>query len=234
MTSKPKTLAGLDIETLSLENDAIVFQVGIAVSTFVPPSKYPTPTEEDQIFRPEVYSFGVNILEQMVAGRSYSKDTLDFHRKVAASTTNHSLDTVSGINAYFCQDTSFVCSEAASNIRRILSNADEVWINHPEFDLPRLFGALNITTKEPLFDFRRVRDVCMARKSGLRLPDVANGNRHRHDASLDASWNLQIALAWHHRVHYLLHLEDSLAAVQETIQDGLRNNSQVSVIGIKS
>jgi len=88
----------------------------------------------------------------------------------------------------------------------------EVWINHPEFDLPRLKGALQVKEASPLFDFRKVRDIATIRKSGISLPKIENSNRERHDAVLDATWNLQVALAWHHRVHQINHLESTLSA----------------------
>lgn len=222
MSNEIKIIAGLDIETLSLEQDAVVFQIGVAISTFVPPSTYPIPENEHQVFNPTTKSIGLDIMGQLMEGRSVSKDTMDFHRKVAAK---HELDIVNDSTVrdrYFHQAETqrFHLKEAREALFKLLSNASEVWINHPEFDLPRLKGALRVTEAQPLFDFRKVRDLATIRKSGISLPKIENSTRDRHDAVLDATWNLQVALAWHYRVHQINHLESALSSADRANPKG--------------
>lgn len=214
MSNEIKVIAGLDIETLSLEQDAVVFQIGVAIDTFIPPSTYPIPENELRIFNPTTKSIGLEVMGQLMEGRSVSKDTMDFHRKVAAK---HGLDIVNDVvvrDLYFHQAEiqRYSLKEAREVLFKLLSSVHEVWINHPEFDLPRLKGALQVKEASPLFDFRKVRDIATIRKSGISLPKIENSNRERHDAVLDATWNLQVALAWHHRVHQINHLESTLSA----------------------
>ena len=212
MSNELKVLAGLDIETLSLEGDAVVFQIGIAVETFSPPSTYPIPDNEIRVFNPTTKSIGLDIFDQLINGRSMSKSTMDFHREVASK---HGFDIVNSTidrNTYFHQTDPqrYPFKETRKVLTELLWDVHEVWVNHPEFDLPRLKGALMATESEPLFDFRKVRDISTIRKSGISLPKIENASRDRHDAVLDATWNLQVALAWHHRVHGINFTESQL------------------------
>ena len=218
MSNEIKVIAGLDIETLSLEQDAVVFQIGVAIHTFIPPSTYPVPDNEQQVFNPTTKSIGLEVMGQLMEGRSVSKDTMDFHRKVAAK---HGLDIVNDVvvrELYFHQAElqRYSLKEAREVLFSLLSKVHEVWINHPEFDLPRLKGALQVKEANPLFDFRKVRDIATIRGSGISLPEIENSTRDRHDAVLDATWNLQVALAWHHRVHQINHLESSLLSASKS------------------
>jgi 3' exoribonuclease, RNase T-like len=218
MSNEIRVIAGLDIETLSLEQDAVVFQIGVATETFIPPTTYPVPPEELAPFAPQTRSIGLEIMYQLMDGRSVSKDTMDFHRKVA---TKHGLDidndpVVRGIYFHQAELQKYTATEARDVLFKLLSGVQEVWINHPEFDLPRLKGALRITEANPLFDFRKVRDIATIRNSGISIPKIENPHKERHDAVHDATWNLQVALAWHHRVHQINHLESSLIRLPAT------------------
>lgn len=211
-SQKSLTLAGLDIETLSLDENAVVFQVGVAVDKFTAPSSFPIPENELEIYKPTIYSFGLDILEQINRGRTISQDTINFHHGVAKKFKIDIVNCREDREAYYHQDNVLSVESLADQLRDIFQGVDEIWVNHLDFDLPRLRGALRVTAADPLFHFRKPRDVVTARKSGLRLPDIPNENRDRHDASLDASWNLHVALAWHHRVAQLNYLEDQLVS----------------------
>jgi len=204
MKSKTLNLAALDIETLSLENNAVVYELGIVTMQL---SVETSPTVQPP-YNSHIVNF--HILPQVLEGRSVSVDTVKFHEKLARKRGLNTSSNTEDFDYYFGQSSNHLAHPPESiteQVRSILTGADEVWINHPEFDLPNLNSLLKVTTDKPLFHYRKVRDVSMARNSGLGIFQPEGESAHK--SVLYALWNLRIASAWHSRIAFLLSMEEA-------------------------
>jgi hypothetical protein len=210
MQKETLNLCGLDLETLSLDATAVVFQVGLAFTTI-----HTSYSAEPKLLNIECESFGLPILPQLLNGGTVSEATMKFHRKILIS-RDHLPHCPNSVAEYFHQSRDHISSDCvvsmrdvADELRTLLSSVDEIWVNHPEFDIPKLKFALREYSSEenPLFHFRKIRDVHTVRKSGLRLPEIQHEGRELHDAARDAEWNVRVACAWHDNVARLNALE---------------------------
>ncbi len=200
MISKQSTnlIAGLDIETLDLSPSAVVMDIGVVIYDL-----------EKQV---EVCATNLtpSISEQVIVGRTVSKDSINFHVRNYHKT----------LDSLIAHASSFRPSVASvfNSMEELLSPVSEIWINGLSFDpvvLRSLFTSRGIDrlpwsySKE--VDVRSFRTLF--KKYGLSV-DGGNGDdggngadggdggddgKHRavHEAIADARWNLEIARSVH-------------------------------------
>lgn len=194
MISKQSTnlIAGLDIETLDLSPSAVVMDIGVVIYDL-----------EKQV---EVYAKNLtpSISEQVIVGRTVSKDTVNFHVRNYHKT----------LDSLVAHASSFRPTVASvfNSMEELLSPVSEIWINGLSFDpvvLRSLFTSRGIDrlpwsySKE--VDVRSFRTLF--KNYGLSLGggnggdggDGGDDGKHRavHEAIADARWNLEIARSVH-------------------------------------
>lgn len=194
MISKQSTnlIAGLDIETLDLSPSAVVMDIGVVVYDL-----------EKQV---EVWATNLtpSITEQVIVGRTVSKETINFHVRNYHKT----------LDSLVAHASSFRPTVASvfNSMEELLSPVSEIWINGLSFDpvvLRSLFTSRGIDrlpwsySKE--VDVRSFRTLF--KNYGLSLGggnggdggDGGDDGKHRavHEAIADARWNLEIARSVH-------------------------------------
>jgi hypothetical protein len=183
-------IAGLDIETLDLSPSAVVMDIGVVIYDL-----------EKQV---EVCATNLapSISEQVIVGRTVSKDTINFHVRNYHKT----------LDSLVAHASSFRPTVASvfNSMEELLSPVSEIWINGLSFDpvvLRSLFTSRGIDrlpwsySKE--VDVRSFRTLF--KKYGLSLGDGDDDGdgegveQHRavHEAIADARWNLEIARSVH-------------------------------------
>jgi hypothetical protein len=175
------TLVGLDIETLALKSlRPIIFQIGLVVVRI----------HRDHDVLEEVTSFDLrpSIAEQAVVGRSTDKDTIRFHDKIRA-------ECGLCVEDYYGLDRQRDVRESLLKVEEVCKEADAVCINHPEFDAPRLASlATDFQFSRELWHFRKTFDVSLPyRFVSAVVGEYPGLNKARHDAVLDATWNVRVA-----------------------------------------
>lgn len=194
MISKQSTnlIAGLDIETLDLSPSAVVMDIGVVIYDL-----------EKQV---EVCATNLtpSISEQVIVGRTVSKDTINFHVRNYHKT----LDSLVAHTSSFRPTVASVFN----SMEELLSPVSEIWINGLSFDpvvLRSLFTSRGIDRLP--WSYRKEVDVrsfrTLFKKYGLSLGDGEDGGdgdgegveQHRavHEAIADARWNLEIARSVH-------------------------------------
>lgn len=194
MISKQSTnlIAGLDIETLDLSPSAVVMDIGVVIYDL-----------EKQV---EVYAKNLtpSISEQVIVGRTVSKDTVNFHVRNYHKTLDSLVSHASSFRP--------TVASVFNSMEELLSPVSEIWINGLSFDpvvLRSLFTSRGIDrlpwsySKE--VDVRSFRTLF--KKYGLSLGggngddggDDGDDGKHRavHEAIADARWNLEIARSVH-------------------------------------
>jgi hypothetical protein len=194
MISKQSTnlIAGLDIETLDLSPSAVVMDIGVVIYDL-----------EKQV---EVWATNLtpSISEQVIVGRTVSKDTVNFHVRNYHKT----LDSLVAHTSSFRPTVASVFN----SMEELLSPVSEIWINGLSFDpvvLRSLFTSRGIDRLP--WNYRKEVDVrsfrTLFKKYGLSLGggngddggDDGDDGKHRavHEAIADARWNLEIARSVH-------------------------------------
>jgi hypothetical protein len=190
MISKQSTnlIAGLDIETLDLSPSAVVMDIGVVIYDL-----------EKQV---EVCATNLtpSITEQVIVGRTVSKDTINFHVRNYHKT----LDSLVAHTSSFRPTVASVFN----SMEELLSPVSEIWINGLSFDpvvLRSLFTSRGIDRLP--WSYRKEVDVrsfrTLFKKYGLSLGggdgDGEGVEQHRavHEAIADARWNLEIARSVH-------------------------------------
>lgn len=194
MISKQSTnlIAGLDIETLDLSPSAVVMDIGVVVYDL-----------EKQV---EVWATNLtpSITEQVIVGRTVSKETINFHVRNYHKTLDSLIDHASSFRP--------TVASVFNSMEELLSPVSEIWINGLSFDpvvLRSLFTSRGIDrlpwsySKE--VDVRSFRTLF--KNYGLSLGggnggdggDGGDDGKHRavHEAIADARWNLEIARSVH-------------------------------------
>jgi hypothetical protein len=194
MISKQSTnlIAGLDIETLDLSPSAVVMDIGVVIYDL-----------EKQV---EVCATNLtpSISEQVIVGRTVSKDTINFHVRNYHKT----------LDSLIAHASSFRPTVASvfNSMEELLSPVSEIWINGLSFDpvvLRSLFTSRGIDRLP--WSYRKEVDVrsfrTLFKKYGLSLGGGEDGGdgdgegveQHRavHEAIADARWNLEIARSVH-------------------------------------
>jgi len=204
-------VAVIDLETFSLETNAVVYEFGLIITNVVPVTRPDHPNwqsfgvtklesliqdkQEDYalplIF--QTYQWFPHIGEQCVLGLSLDKETVDFHKKLDANFIETYTER---------QKVSISVKELHSKLKAALEqfSVKEIYANHPQFDLiitRNLFKTVGLNNPwkyNEEFDIATVRKVYqnslgkgMADFSKLeKLPNVI------HTALGDCLWNLHI------------------------------------------
>lgn len=168
----------LDIETLDVEDHAVIIEMGLVAFSRV---------DFTIIDR---RSIPLDLFEQISRGRTISSGTIDFHRQKDSLPTHFSgmlpLDALAAMNSFV-------------NLHR----PKHVWVQGPDFDLPKLRSYFHPIGQGLPWDFWRVRDSRTL--LDLAFPDVKHAPRpHRAVPDCEATIR-DIAKA-------LLHLNCTAAA----------------------
>jgi hypothetical protein len=200
-------IAALDIETLDTAHTAHVFEIS-AVTAVIDVGLF---IEQSSI------KLAPNYLEQLFLGRTKSKDTLEFHRKIRGNDEFESnLLSLNSNDTYDYTSVSLVITFEL--LRDFLKDVEEIWINGLSFDSPILHSlAKDSGCSMPLWDFRKERDVRTVRNTNPALHKLTKNTQVLHSAYEDALWNLSVA-AHHHNFMAVLQgsLEPELAPIKGT------------------
>jgi hypothetical protein len=193
-------LGAIDIETLDLSSHAVVWEIGIARVIF------DRMTREEEPLEIEWKLVTVDIISQLVRGRSLSQSTYDFHerrlgdkfrefltapiverkhRKMAY--TSHEDTITSDVVCYSVRD-------ALEEIRQSCLEFDEIWVNHPAFDCKILETLAEDYKESPLWSHRKIQDVSTVYPY-TRAPS-SEKSKSSHRGHEDAIWNLRHAIAF--------------------------------------
>lgn len=205
------TIASVDIETLDLSQNCVVYEIGIIFTNVLPRAGrlwgtkdiatllHMGETQTGLVFEREVLK--ISIIEQMLNGRTVDQGTLDFHSR---EMRKRGLEAADFFTAH---------EKNASRVavaRKLLCAAfakhkpKEVWVNHTSFDIPRITGALfNNEVNALPWNFRAECDIATAKVAyrwrlnsldsklkpdPLRFPDAELDEKH--DSIADCLYNL--------------------------------------------
>lgn len=184
-------LAGVDIETLDLERTtAVVFEIGVALVDF---------DEETKKLNYKSETLLAPVLSQQIAyGRTISQKTVDWHiEKHNGNRKEFASRLLIAGDACYRADIKSIHSQ----LKKLLGDADEIWINGLSFDpvvLHYLFAHEGLGNP---WDFRKEKDVRTIRSAldiiGFQCPPI---DGMRHCAVPDAQWNLELAKGYHQLV----------------------------------
>lgn len=187
----PRSVASLDIETLALDNYAVITEVGIVVANLV----RNTESGLVEIDGPVDHHLRFNVLDQLARGRVMSPQTWVFHLKHSG---------VVGLHDQIAQGL-LLDEQGTRNslnfIQNILMPVSEIWINGCSFDpvvLSTLTQGYEFETKfamARLWSHSKERDVRTINRTISGLDTSKASSSHR--ALADARWNLEIARAYY-------------------------------------
>jgi hypothetical protein len=203
----PHTIAALDIETLSLDQDAVVHEVGVVFTNILPPKGVLWTLEDLQSlqeakengFEHIIASSRIRLLivEQVLMGRRVDLNTVGFHSKLIKARGQDTLD-------YFQQHETHAIStnEAKGFLAHLWATytPTEVWVNHPSFDVPRLVGAL-FEDKANAVPWRHHEEFDVFTAKHLYRQQLLTGeadltkfppNKDIHDSVADCLYNLSV------------------------------------------
>lgn len=185
-------IGSLDFETLdTVAYTTVVTDVGMA--------KIPDATPES-LQKVNVVGLRLNVLEQVLHGRSCSRKTLDFH------TDQHG--TIQSFYEHLQASPFYLpvsMADAMTTISKFFEDCTEIWINGTSFD-PVVLTGLCATYKLTFpYKYNKEIDVRTLRKKH----DLGNVDamecvhqysqtlvNKKHDAISDACWNLKNAVAF--------------------------------------
>lgn len=187
-------IAGLDIETLSLETNAVVFEIGLV--------KYDTETRDfsSTLILPD-------ISQQVGAGRRIDQSTIDWHvNTIHGGSRNAFLARLA--QAWRGDGDHTTVSDAHWNIGDFLKDADEIWINGLSFDpvvLSSLFVPYYPGRESVPWSYKKESDVRTTRRTlampnfpSIPIPECLDTTgRQTHFAVVDATWNVAQAYHYH-------------------------------------
>ena len=200
-------IAGLDIETLSLEPDAVVFEIGIVVYNTSSPNFH------SRLIKPR-------ISDQIVAGRRIDQSTIDWHVN-----TVHGGDRVgfsSRLSEHCYQENSISASPSVAYdiVKADLADVDEIWINGLSFDpvvLSSLFYAYHPGRESIPWNYKKEKDVrtILPSISKPGFPSVSlpaclqTDHLLKHHAVADSTWNVGSAYEYNFGLAELLDCRSS-------------------------
>lgn len=206
-----KTISTLDIETLSLSLNAVVYEIGIVCTNFlpVPGVKWGTQHLEaltamaDESKGDLVFGYikiRLSIIEQVLSGREIDTETVKFHDKVF---DRRGLTALSEFTKH--EQSALTTEQARVALRRLVAwhQPEEVWFNHTSFDVPRITSVLyNGVANSVPWNYRAEYDVFTAKqeyRNGLNDGDrdytkFKSDNDH-HDSIGDCLYNLAVVSA---------------------------------------
>ena len=181
-------IAALDIETLDLDkNTAMVSDIGVIL--------YDTLTESEEFFglRP-------NLLEQLLLGRTASKETLEFHIKVFGNKTAF---TEHIMHSSIYKKVSVLDSHTI--LKNAFCSVEAIWINGLSFDPAILESLYKLVDRRLPWNYKKEIDVrtinnlvnpalrqIIKTKSSISF-EKDESKIVAHDAISDARWNLVVA-----------------------------------------
>ena len=206
-----KTIAAVDIETLSLSLNAVVYEIGIVCTNFLPMpgTKWGTKdlaalealaagSKGDLIF--EIRKILISIEEQVRDGRVTDQDTLNFHKKVFEK---RGLDADKEFEKHRLN--ALTLEQARTMLGRFFAEhtPEEVWFNHTSFDVPRITNVLyNGEPKSVPWNYRSEYDVFTAKQEYRNALDEGakdftkfQSDNDHHDSVGDCLYNLAIVSA---------------------------------------
>lgn len=192
-TKYPLQIACVDIETLDLEESAVVVEVGLNLATFVLDEKGDLVVSSSET---TVYSF--NVLEQISLGRTMSKETFDFHISFAG------YDNTANMVAAGLSTSADVTRAHLTSIQSKTAGVAEVWINGLSFDpsiirsLAKSYGYTTTLGMNSLWHHHKERDVRTIYRT-FPLPGREN-KKSSHRAAEDAEWDMEMAKIYHQGV----------------------------------
>lgn len=197
-------IAGLDIESLSLEPDAVVFEIGIA--------KFDTSTLDltSHLVLPD-------ISQQVASGRRIDQETIDWHVNTVHM-GDHAAFAARLAQAWRDDGIHLQVSKSHQIIRDYLKDADEIWINGLSFDpvvISSLFGPYFPGRESIPWVYTKESDVRTARRP-LKLPGFPSillpeslevDDSMKHHAVYDAIWNVAQAFKYNFGLQELLDIK---------------------------
>ena len=163
-------VATLDCETLSLDYNAIIFEIAVFVKDFE------TGKLRELAIRP-------NIFEQIYYGRTSSVETLNFHKKIRGEKLFSDLQT-----SKVYQTLSI--AECHKKMSEFLKDCDSMWVNGLSFDpvlLKTLFASVGLDLPWPYYKEGDIRTI-----NNYVLPTKTKNKQKTHDALSDAVWNMSV------------------------------------------
>lgn len=197
-------IAGLDIESLSLEPDAVVFEIGIA--------KFDTSTLDltSHLILPD-------ISQQVASGRRIDQETIDWHVNTIHN-GDHAAFAARLAQAWRDDGLHLQVSKAHRVIKDYLKDADEIWINGLSFDpvvISSLFSPYYQGRESIPWVYTKESDVRTARRP-LKLPGFPSitlpeslevDESMKHHARVDAIWNVAQAYQYNFGLQELLDIK---------------------------
>lgn len=199
----PRSVASLDIETLALDNRAVVTEVGIVTGTLV----LREAGRVELLDTPLEWPAKFNALDQIARGRVMSPETWRFHLK--HSGTSGLYDQVA--QGLLLNDEG--TKGSLEYIQKVLSGISEVWVNGLSFDpvilstLAQDYGFETRFAMSRLWHYSKERDIRTLNKTipGLDTSKVKSSHR----AMDDAKWNLQLVVNYYSLLNRMFAIPDA-------------------------
>lgn len=208
----PVTIATLDIECLALEPlNPVVDEIGI-IFTNILPSESPFSNnikrhildnifavkEQGVVYEEELIT--PFMLEQIIElGNVVEAKTVEF-RKFAINKNGHHILPFYERNETFCLEDTFY--SLVLEFEKFAPK--ELWVNHPEFDLPRVQNVFPKSLWKSPWNYKSIGDISLLKRlmrnqpnfSELNLKEIENHpsleEMAKHEALADCRWNLWI------------------------------------------
>lgn len=167
-------VATLDCETLSLDYNAIIFEIAIFVKDF----------ESEKV---KELAIRPNIFEQIGYGRTSSVETLNFHKKIRGEKFFSDLQT-----SKVYQTLSI--AECHKKMSEFFNDCDSMWVNGLSFDpviFKTLFSSVGLDLPWPFYKEGDIRTI-----NNYVLPTKVKNKPKTHDALSDAAWNMSVLNAF--------------------------------------
>ena len=182
----PYPIATLDIETLSLDLNSVIDEIAIVITDILPheqprpedyflycqSTKLPQADQGTEV-KIDAYTWFPNVTLQLLNGASFSQATLSFREKsLRANTKNPGASFKDALSTSRRQ----TLEEVALGIKSLEPQIQEMWVNHPQFDIPRLQSLFNGRSEWPFWNFHKERDVATLKGIIRSLPNYVPSN----------------------------------------------------------
>lgn len=207
-----RVVCAIDIETLSLSLNALVYEIGLVCTNFLPlpGNKWGTDDLDDLVafaannksndFQFDYARIQLPIVAQVLAGRHVDPGTVAFHKKILAS---RGLDIQQAFRQH--ELSAGTLDEAREELGVLLGTLapNEVWFNHTSFDVPRISNALyNGEANAVPWNYREEYDVFTYKqayrdslKDGEKDYTKLSSDSDHHDSIGDCLYNLAVLSA---------------------------------------
>lgn len=201
-------IATIDIETLSLHPNAVVDEIGILITDVLPLTDEPLDREQQAKFKEDIedsrdddtdsppnvlldsvfYSLDLklDVTEQVLGGRRVDEDTMRFRQEVHAKNTKITGSTASSLYAEYMRSGGRTRTEPGKEVLTSFfmgKKVTEVWMQHPQFDSPRVCGLLGNGFNVEAWHYRAERDVATEKARVRKLAAVMKMKDPFHIAS---------------------------------------------------